>query len=139
MPSLVLEKGLWSLQYFPQPAGSPCDPDGGLDAGVTGFGIERFCLLPFEDESRDLIVDKIPNLVKKNREKEAHAGMQATMMATLSSTMLKNYQCTIFSCKWAEDEEDPAAAGKAGIDTHLRMYTFAAFQRTSELSTSLTL
>lgn len=88
MPSLALGKGLLSLQYFPPLKGFVFDPDGRLDAVVIGFVFEDICLLPFEDESRDLIKEMIPNLVKKYREKETHAGMQATMMATLSSTTL---------------------------------------------------
>ena len=73
------------------------------------------------------------------REKEAHAGIQATMMAMLSSTMLKNYQYTISGFNWIEEEEKKTIARVAEFDTHLRISTLAPFQGGSELFTSLIL
>ena len=73
------------------------------------------------------------------REKEAHAGMQATMMAMLSSTMLKTCQYTISGYNWIEDEENKSIGSKAEVDTHLRISTLAPFQIGSELFTSLIL
>lgn len=42
----------------------------------------------FEVENLDRIVDRTPYFVKKCREKAAQAGMQATMIAVFSSSML---------------------------------------------------
>ena len=78
---------------------------------VVSFDPDEVFLLLFKDKSRDLREETILGLLKKYREKEAQAGMQATMMATLSSTMLMNHQYAISGCEWTKSEKNRTVGG----------------------------
>ena len=63
-----------------------------LDPEVPNVCLLLLLLLLREERSRDLAEEKVSNLQKQWREKAAQAGMHATMMALLSSTMLGQAQ-----------------------------------------------